>query len=66
MLKNDKTINRKDVERTFKMLKDSESETIKIKMANLFLLECFLIPKQNYTLLNLKHLDILDNDQLFK
>ena len=58
-------ITRRDIERTFKVL-HNEKDSLKEKLVNLYILEAFLIPKQQHNHINLLHLDILDNEEIFK
>uniref|UniRef100_A0A9I9EJ02 DUF1985 domain-containing protein n=1 Tax=Cucumis melo TaxID=3656 RepID=A0A9I9EJ02_CUCME len=61
----DDFITRRDIDRTFKAL-CNEEDSLKEKLVNLYILEAFLIPKQQHNHIKLLHLDILDNKEIFK
>uniref|UniRef100_A0A9I9EE41 DUF1985 domain-containing protein n=1 Tax=Cucumis melo TaxID=3656 RepID=A0A9I9EE41_CUCME len=65
LFRHDDFITRRDIERTFKALYNEE-DSLKEKLVNLYILEAFLIPKQQHNHINLLHLDILDNEEIFK
>ena len=65
LFRHDDFITRRDIDRTFKAL-SNEEDSLKEKLVNLYILEAFLIPKQQHNHINLLHLDILDNEKIFK
>uniref|UniRef100_A0A9I9EIS1 DUF1985 domain-containing protein n=1 Tax=Cucumis melo TaxID=3656 RepID=A0A9I9EIS1_CUCME len=65
LFRHDDFITRRDIERTFKVLRNEE-DLLKEKLVNLYILEAFFIPKQQHNHINLQHLDILDHEETFK
>ena len=61
----DDFITRRDMGRTFKAL-CNEEDSLKEKLVNLYIVEAFLIPKQQHNHINLQHLNIFDHEETFK
>uniref|UniRef100_A0A9I9E5X1 DUF1985 domain-containing protein n=1 Tax=Cucumis melo TaxID=3656 RepID=A0A9I9E5X1_CUCME len=61
----DDFITRRDIERTFKALRNKK-DSLKQKLVNLYILESVFDSKQQHNHINLQHLDILDHEETFK
>ena len=59
----DQRVSRSDLERAFKMMRELESGILKTKLANFYLLQSILLPRQVHKKINWKHWCIMDNEE---